>query len=778
MQSGHIIRLLLVEDEPLIALAQKQTLQSAGYEVEHLCRGEDAVARARQDGSFHLVLMDIDLGPGIDGPEAARRILEIREIPIVFLTAHTEREMVDRVRRITRYGYVLKSSGDFVLREAIEMALELFSAHLRTRRELEKNEAILRAIPDLYFVMTRDGTFVEARSPDPGRLAVPAERVAGIHLSDLFPPEEVERHLLLYRTCLKTGRPQLLEYALESGGSRQIYEARLVKLDEGHLLAISRDVTVDRERERRDRHANQEHLIRKLGFQELVARVSRGFMLVREEIGSTMESALEQLGRFFASDRCYLVEMTPEDTLRGRYEWTASGVAPTIERINGTPVAKFPWILERVHAGETVRITNAADLPPEASVEREMLLERDVVSALFIPLISGERTEGYLGFHVTRGERSWTEEEHDQMRVLGEILARALFHAQAQSALARERLLMDVLMDRSLDYIYFKDRDSRFLRASRSMALLHGREDPRELVGLTDLDRMTEGDAQARFEQEREIMNSGSSLVDLEEEDRRPDGSICWHSTSKLPLYDERGEILGIFGISRDITERMVAREKLASYSREQELLLRELHHRVRNTMNTMRSLISLHAAQINDEQGREIIRDLQTRIMGMISVFDQIDSAADFRSIALPDYLEKLLENLRDAFGRDKGFRLEGSFAPCTVDSRIVFPLGLVVNELVTNSFKHGFGGTKHFSGEEWVRISLEDDQDQWIIRVCDNGVGFPPGFDPSRSSGFGMQLIKALTEQIRGSFSVNISPASTTGSGSECVVRFPDTT
>jgi PAS domain S-box-containing protein len=608
MQTDEPTRILLVEDQAIIALAQKSALQKIGYDVEHLGSGEDAVARLNEDESFDLVLMDIDLGQGIDGPEAAQRILSFREIPIVFLTAHAEQEMVDRVRRITRYGYVLKSSGDFVLRGAIEMALELFTAHKQTRRELARNEAILHAIPDLYFVMTRSGTFVEARSSDPGRLAVPPERVAGLHLRDLFPPEEVERHLLHYRRCHDTGEPQRLEYTLETGDSRQIYEARLIKLDEEHLLAISRDVTEDRERERKDRDANHEHLIRKMDFLKLVARVSRDFMRVREEIGPVVESTLKRLGLFFRSDRCYLVEITQEDTLQGQYEWTAPGVDSTIERIDGTPAGEFPWILDRLRAGETVQITNAADLPPEASGEREMLLSRNVISALFIPLVTGERTEGYLGFHVTQRELSWTRGERDQMRVLGEILARALSRKRTLAALARERLLVDVLMDRSPDYIYFKDSESRFLRASKSMALFHGREDPRELIGLTDLDRMSESDARVRFEQEQEIMNTGIPLVDLEEQDRLPDGSICWHSTTKSPLYDEQGEILGIFGISRDITERKAAREKLASYSREQELLLRELHHRVRNTMNTMRSLISLHGVRVSDEKGREII--------------------------------------------------------------------------------------------------------------------------------------------------------------------------
>ncbi|HQP48354.1 MAG TPA: PAS domain S-box protein [Spirochaetota bacterium] len=125
--------LLLVEDEALIAAAEKQRLEAAGYRVSTACNGEDAVALVRRGEVVDLVLMDIDLGSGIDGTGAAQEILTIKDIPIIFLTSHSEKEMVERVRRITRYGYVLKNSGDFVLHSSIEMAFELHDAYSKAR---------------------------------------------------------------------------------------------------------------------------------------------------------------------------------------------------------------------------------------------------------------------------------------------------------------------------------------------------------------------------------------------------------------------------------------------------------------------------------------------------------------------------------------------------------------------------------------------------------------------------------------------------------------------
>jgi two-component system, sensor histidine kinase PdtaS len=129
--------LLLVEDEAILAMLETMTLQSFGYTVLHANTGEKALELLADGAQIDLVLMDINLGSGIDGTQAARAILARREVPIVFLTAHSEREMVEKVRHITRYGYVLKDAGAFVLQTSIEMAFELFEAHQKTRQVVE-----------------------------------------------------------------------------------------------------------------------------------------------------------------------------------------------------------------------------------------------------------------------------------------------------------------------------------------------------------------------------------------------------------------------------------------------------------------------------------------------------------------------------------------------------------------------------------------------------------------------------------------------------------------
>lgn len=133
-------RLLLVEDNPIIALSEKMELEHFGYTVRHVMNGEAAVAAALEGAALiDLILMDIDLGKGIDGTQAAMRILSQVDIPIVFLSSHTEPEYLDRVEKITSYGFVEKGGAIRALDTTIRMALRLFDA----RRERDRIQNIL-----------------------------------------------------------------------------------------------------------------------------------------------------------------------------------------------------------------------------------------------------------------------------------------------------------------------------------------------------------------------------------------------------------------------------------------------------------------------------------------------------------------------------------------------------------------------------------------------------------------------------------------------------------
>lgn len=144
MNNQHDKTILLVEDDVIIAMVTALKIQRFGYDVVKAHSGEEAVKIAVENEKISLILMDINLSGDIDGTEAAQQILAVSHLPIVFLTSHTEEEYVSRVKEITRYGYVIKNSGDFVLKSSIDMAFELFQMHEKTR----ESEELLQAAMD------------------------------------------------------------------------------------------------------------------------------------------------------------------------------------------------------------------------------------------------------------------------------------------------------------------------------------------------------------------------------------------------------------------------------------------------------------------------------------------------------------------------------------------------------------------------------------------------------------------------------------------------------
>jgi len=158
--------ILLVEDEAVIALTEKFTLEKYGYAVLHVNTGEKAIAAVETKPGIDLILMDIDLGDGIDGTQAAETILQNHDIPIVFVSSHSEREVVEKTEKITSYGYVLKSSSITVLDASIKMAFKLFEAYHQVQKRSDELygrtqllENILEHFPGTVFWKDTDSIY-------------------------------------------------------------------------------------------------------------------------------------------------------------------------------------------------------------------------------------------------------------------------------------------------------------------------------------------------------------------------------------------------------------------------------------------------------------------------------------------------------------------------------------------------------------------------------------------------------------------------------------------
>jgi len=197
-------------------------------------------------------------------------------------------------------------------------------------------------------------------------------------------------------------------------------------------------------------------------------------------------------------------------------------------------------------------------------VRRPHPLLPDTRSELALPLISRGDVIGALTIQSAQ-ESAFSAEDITVLQTLADQLANAIANARLYEALEFEQYLMNALMDNIPDHIYFKDRESRFLRASRSQTDRFGLSNSADAIGKTDFDFFTEDHARPAYEDEQRIIRTGEPLLGLEERETWADRPDTWVSTSKMPLLDREGHIVGTFGISTDVTERKATELQLAA---------------------------------------------------------------------------------------------------------------------------------------------------------------------------------------------------------------------
>lgn len=239
--------ILLVEDDSLVASITTEVLTSFQYDVIHVDSGEKALIINFESIPIDLILMDIDLGEGIDGPETARQILEKYYIPVVFHTSHSEKEYVERVKKITRYGYVVKNSGSFVLQSSIDMAFELFDANKKTKAAVAKLEATLDALPDLLLELGLDGFCYDFHSPNFGIQCKTGEQVIGKNIKETLPVKSVEVIMSAVKEAELKGYSAGKQYSIFQKGEIRWYEISVSKKENNyndqHFVLLRRDIT-------------------------------------------------------------------------------------------------------------------------------------------------------------------------------------------------------------------------------------------------------------------------------------------------------------------------------------------------------------------------------------------------------------------------------------------------------------------------------------------------------------------------------------------------------
>jgi len=227
-------------------------------------------------------------------------------------------------------------------------------------------------------------------------------------------------------------------------------------------------------------------------------------------------------------------------------------------------------------------------------------------------------------------------------------------------------------------------------------------------------------------------------------------GKCLWLETHAVPLRNAKGEIFASLGITRDITERKRAEERILSALAEKEILLKEIHHRVKNNLQVVASLLDLQSQTIEDEQTRLLFGESQKRIEAISLIHEKLYRSKNLARIDFKEYVDDLTANVFALHADAKEeIRLETDIPGVALDVVKAIPCGLIVNELVTNAIRHAFADGRR--GTLSVRMHSASDGIV-TLSVRDDGVGFPADMDFKNTKSLGMQLVNLLVDQLGG--------------------------
>ncbi|MBC7110619.1 MAG: PAS domain S-box protein [Methanothermobacter sp.] len=196
-----------------------------------------------------------------------------------------------------------------------------------------------------------------------------------------------------------------------------------------------------------------------------------------------------------------------------------------------------------------------------------------------------------------------------------------------------------------------------------------------------------------------------------------------------------------------DISDLKRTQSMLERSLAEKELLLKEIHHRVKNNLMIISSLLSLQSRQVKDRETMDLFRESENRTRSMALIHERLYRSEDLKNIDLAEYLGRLASEIFRSYSADSRIRLNLEIDELKVDVETAVPLGLIVNELLTNAVKHAFP-----DGEGTVTVSLRKRNGKVTLEVSDDGAGFPEDIDWESSPSLGLQLVRSLTEQIDG--------------------------
>ncbi|CAN5540911.1 hypothetical protein BH10CHL1_BH10CHL1_18600 [soil metagenome] len=418
-----------------------------------------------------------------------------------------------------------------------------------------------------------------------------------------------------------------------------------------------------------------------------------------------------------------------------------------------------PEIANKLRAADLQVFTTGKPLVIEEQFQAQQGLR--IMLSHKVPLYDANHLViGILGASLDITERKQTEE--------------AL--AKRAAELEEATNFLDSIIENLPNMLFVKQAKSlKFVQFNRAWEELLGLE-RQSMLGKSDYDFLPKEQADAFTATDLEVLTKGISVevpVELIQTAHR--GLRMLH-TRKIPVFGVDGQPKYLLGFSEDITERKRAEDQIRQSLEEKVVLLQEIHHRVKNNLQVISSLLYLQAGKIQDPQMLSILRDSQNRVKSMALIHEKLYQTKDMAKVDLGEYIQNLASYLFRSYTAHAGaiqLHVQADNVFLSIDTAV--PCGLIINELISNALKHAF--PDNAAGEIQIELHMDSTlnaqgapEQLFTLVVRDNGVGFPDTVDFQNTASLGLQLVNTLVNQLDGVISLQYN------NGTEFKIQFPN--
>lgn len=535
-----------------------------------------------------------------------------------------------------------------------------------------------------------------------------------------------------------------LEYRIRhaDGSWRWLHDRSFGREKHGNRIefsGIATDITL-----RRRMEGEQEQ---RLQYEALLSWLATNFLFDSEEqLEELLDWSLEKVGRFTQVDRALLFQFSEDGKrISAIHEWCAPGVPRGPQTTIKKPVSAFSWSMDILRSEGILAVEDLSRVSETGPEEREAFQQAGVTAFVAAAIRQGEQLWGFTAVEMCGDTRTWEARIKYLLGHVAAIFANALLRARHVRLLEDSEERFRALFEQAGEGVFLHNLQGGFIEANRIACRRLGYS-KEELLALhvkdVDPDFVVRED-EGKFWKE---LNDTTPVV-FEGRHRDKKGREFPVEVSLSPIRIA-GQHL-IMAVARDITDRKQHEQQLRTALLEKEILLKEVHHRVKNNLQLVASMLNLQTYYLEDEHLKHILQDSVQRIHSMGLIHQKLYQSANFAAVNIQDYLEGVVGQLAANYSRRE----------CRVDLSIqchdihfgldnAIPCGLLVNEIVTNSFKYAFVGRT----EGRIAIQMRTRKNDYLLEIGDNGVGLPPEVDFFTHESLGFEIIRSLVQQLQG--------------------------